>query len=144
MTSPREYDPVQEYLKTRDCPSHVVKAGLKGLVLTWEKVVAELVFDGYRYGLGDLVKDLDRRELLASALGQPGAELPPSLATRLEAADKRFVDATRAASRCLVDDGAASARGLTRERDWWYYRIPRRSRPNFAADLERAGIVALD
>lgn len=137
----KNYDPVQEYLRERGCPAHVVRMGLKGLVMNWEKVVAELIFDGYRFGLRDFVNDLDRREILAGALGHLAAEVPPDLQARVATADRRFVDHTLGASRCLLDDQAVAARSLTREVDWWYYRTPRRHRPNFAKDLEAAGIA---
>jgi hypothetical protein len=138
----KEYDPVQEYLRERGCPAHVVKMGLKGLVMNWEKVAAELVFDGYRYGLRDFVNDLDRREILAGALERLGGMVPPAFTERVAAADRRFVDATRASGRCLLDEETVAERGLQRERQWWYYRFPRRHRANFAKDLADAGITA--
>ena len=138
----KDYVPVQEYLKRRGCPSHIVKAGLKGLVLNWEKVVAELVFDGYRYGLRDFVNDLDRREILAGAVEGLEGLVPPVMKDRVAAADKRFIDATVAASRCLLDEAATTERKVTRERQWWYYRYPRRHRANFAKDLQEADIAA--
>ena len=150
----KSYDPVAEYLKGRDCPSHVVKAGLKGLVMTWDKVVHELVFDGYRYGLRDFVNDLDRRDILAGAVafltggpdgqsGPPRGSVPEALRARMAAADKRFLEATHAASRCLLDEESATERGVSAQVQWWYFRIPRRHRANFARDLEVAGIAAL-
>ncbi len=138
----KEFDPVQEYLRDRGCPSHIVKAGLKGLVLTWEKVVAELVFDGYRFGLRDFVGDLDRREILAGALDRLGERVPAAFRDRVAVADKRFQDVTVLAARCLLPDEAVAARGLSRERHPWYYRYPRRHRANFAKDLAVAGIAA--
>ena len=137
----KDYDPVQEYLKRRGCPSHVVKAGLKGLVMNWEKVVAELVFDGYRYGLRDFVNDLDRREILAGATEKLEGLVPPAMKDRVGAADKRFVDATVAATRCLLDEEMAAERSVSREKQWWYYRYPKRHRANFAKDLVEANIA---
>lgn len=161
MTTPaKSYDPVAEYLKTRDCPSHVVKAGLKGLVMSWEKVVHELVFDGYRYGLRDFANDLDRRDILGGALdflagvgpvaptavegaasGDPPAArnlVPEAFTARIAAADQRFTDATCRASRCLLDEESRAARGGSAP--WWFHRVPRRHRANFARDLAVAGI----
>ena len=140
----KDYDPVQEYLKRRGCPSHVVKAGLKGLVMNWEKVVSELVFDGYRYGLRDFVNDLDRREILAGAIERLEGLVPPLMKDRVAAADQRFVDATVGASRCLLDEATAAERELSRERQWWYYRFPRKHRGNFTKDLQEAEITALE
>lgn len=138
----KEFDPVKEYLRDRGCPSHVVKAGLKGLVMTWEKVVAELVFDGYRFGLRDFVGDLDRREVLAGALDHLGERVPAAFRERVAVADKRFHDVTVPASRCLLPEADAEGRGLTRDTHAWYYRYPRRHRANFAKDLAEAGITA--
>ena len=137
----KDYDPVQEYLKRRGCPSHVVKAGLKGLVLNWEKVVSELVFDGYRYGLRDFANDLDRREILAGAIAGLEGLVPAAMRVRVAAADKRFVDATFGATRCILDDEQAAERGVTRDKQWWYYRFPRRHRANFAKDLLESEIA---
>jgi len=142
MSATKSFDPVQEYLRERGCPSHVVRAGLKGLVMTWEKVVAELIFDGYRYGLRDFVNDLDRREVLDGALQHLAERVPDDMKARVARADQRFVDHTWRASRCLLDDAAVAERGLTRERHWWYFRVPRRHRANFAKDLEAAAIAA--
>lgn len=139
----KEFDPVKEYLRDRGCPAHVVKAGLKGLVMTWEKVVQELIFDGYRFGLRDFANDLDRREILEGALDRLGERVPAALRERVAVADRRFVDVTVPASRCLLPDEAAAARGLSRERHAWYYRYPRRHRANFAKDLAEAGIAAV-
>lgn len=142
----KDYDPVQEYLRERGCPAHVVKMGLKGLVLTWEKVVQELVFDGYRYGLRDFVNDLDRREILAGAVEHMGGEqataIPAPLRDRIASADQRFRDATVVANRCLLDEETVAERGVSREGRWWYFRFPRRHRANFAKDLGEAGIAA--
>jgi hypothetical protein len=140
----KQFDPVQEYLRDRGCPSHVVRAGLKGLVMTWEKVVAELVFDGYRFGLRDFVNDLDRREILQGALDRLAGVVPEAYRVRVAGADKRFLDATLRASRCLLDDESAAERGIGPEQHWWYYRLPRRRRAQLTKDLDAAGIAAVD
>lgn len=157
--NPKQYDPVGDYLKGRLCPSHIVKAGFKGLVQAWEKVVAELVFDGYRYGLPDYCNDLDRRDLLEGAIHFLNGEVPEPFRKRIAVADQRFRDATHEADRCLLDGDAQAARAaarpleaapedapghaVKREREWWYFRVPRRHRQNFAKDLEAAGIVVV-
>lgn len=166
---PKQFDPVGEFLHEQGCPSHVVRAGLKGLVMAWEKVVHELVFDGYRYGLRDFASDLWRRELLEGALrhleGKPGRTVPEAFRARIGTADKRFQDATRPSSRSLREvvpspspdrpapstapsanatsaagGGSADAPGDA----WWFQRLPRRHRANFARDLESAGIQGID
>ena len=136
----KTYDPLAEYLRSRDCPAHVVRAGFKGLVLSWEKVVHELVFDGYRFGLRDFVNDMDRREILNGAMQQMAGDVPPALATRVAAADQRFRDATLLASRCLLDEETLAARNPDRERDFWYYRLPKRRRGFIVKEMDEAGI----
>lgn len=142
----RQFDPFYEYLLERGCPSHVARAGLKGLVTAWEKVVHELVFDGYRYGLRDFVADLERRDLLGGALahveGRLGRAVEASWKARVASADERFRGATQGASRCLLLPEAMTERGVTVEGAWWFYRLPRRHRQNFARDLAAAGIQA--
>jgi len=137
------FDPIAEFLKDRGCPSHVVRAGLKGLVMNWEKVVSELVFDGYRYGLRDFVKDLSRRELLGGAEARLGAALPEAMRGRIAGADQRFRGATLAASRSLLGEDEEARLGLSTERSWWFRRLPRGHRAPFARDLSAAGIQAL-
>jgi hypothetical protein len=143
----KTYDALQEWLREQGCPSHVVKAGLKGLMLAWEKIVAELVFDGYRYGLRDFVNDMDKRQILDGALARArelGIEIPPLVASRVASADERFRDATWPASRCLADDETAAAKSLRPEQHVWYYRLPRRRRGFIVKDLEAAGITAIE
>lgn len=158
---PKQFDPVAEFLHEQGCPSHVVRAGLKGLVMNWEKVVHELVFDGYRYGLRDFASDLWRRELLEGAVrhveGKPGRTIPEPFRARIATADQRFADATRPASRSLREvapspspdrpspspvptSPTAPERGAVEAAAWWFLRLPRRHRANFARDLEAAGI----
>ena len=143
----KTYDALQEWLREQGCPSHVVKAGLKGLLLTWEKIVSELVFDGYRFGLKDFVNDMDRRQTLAGAMERSvelGMEIPPPLAARIAAADQRYRDATLPTSRCLLDDELVAERRVDADRQWWYYRVPRRRRGFILKDLEAAGITAIE
>ena len=143
----KTYDALQEWLREQGCPSHVVKAGLKGLSMTWDKIVAELVFDGYRYGLKDFVNDMDRRQMLAGALAR-GAELelevPPALASRIASTDQRFLDATWRTSRCLLDEEVVTERRIDPARHWWYYRVPRRRRGFIVKDLDAAGITTIE
>ena len=143
----KTYDALQEWLREQGCPSHVVKAGLKGLLLAWEKIVAELVFDGYRYGLRDFVNDMGQRQMLAGALQRSvelEMEVPPPLAARVAAADQRFRDATWQTSRCLLDDEQIAERKIDAAAQWWYYRVPRRRRGFIVKDLEAAGIATIE
>ena len=58
---------VHVFLLSRGCPDDVVEMGLEGLLLEWERAVAQ-VESGYPLGLDDYLNDLDGRQLLEESL----------------------------------------------------------------------------
>jgi hypothetical protein len=54
----------------------------------------------------------------------------------LVAADRRFRRATVAAGKCLWGSAAAAREGWRPDRQWWYFRRPRRGNPALDQDIE--------
>jgi hypothetical protein len=61
-------DPVREWLRSRGCPAHIVRAGVPGLVDRWKEIVESLE-ESYPYTLDDYLNDMDTRSLLAGVAG---------------------------------------------------------------------------
>lgn len=131
-------DPVTRYMEERGCPRDLIREGLTGLLIRWEKVVAE-VEKGYALTLDDYLNDMDLRDILAGGV-EAGGELDPAAEARLKAADERF-------GRLVVpcdslwgdpdyDEGAPDP-----DMQWWYYRRPRAPGAGLLADLEDADLM---
>jgi hypothetical protein len=118
-------DPARNFLKRRGCPPHVIEGGLEGLLAAWEKT-AEAAAAGYRLGLDDYRNDVDGREILESALAEAGDAERAALLPRLAAADQKIKAHLFPSGPCLWGDKEAVSRGWTPEKNWWYFRLPRR------------------
>lgn len=105
------------------------------LLAAWEALGRGLA-DGYELGLDDWLNDADGRRLLAEALAAD-ADTAAHLAARVAAADAAVRAATTASTQCLWGSANASAHGYRRERDWWYFVVPKRCTDGFRADLKR-------
>ena len=116
---------VRDFLKRRGCPPHVVAGGLEALLTAWEKT-ASAVARGYGLGLDEYLNDVDGREILDAALSAAETSERNALLPRLEAADRMIRRHLKPAGPCLWGDEEALERGWTRERNWWYFRRPRR------------------
>lgn len=127
-------DEVRALLRERGCPDEVVEAGIHGLVAEWERVAGE-VAGGYSLGLDDYVNDLDTRQLLEDALPRVPADDRAELVARVRVADERFRASAVPAAKCLWGPAVAEAEGWTRERQWWYFNVPRRAGTLLREDL---------
>ena len=131
-------DAVHEFLLSRGCPDDVVEMGLEGLLLEWERAVAQ-VESGYPLGLDDYLNDLDGRQLLEESL-----EVAPDLEcaaahVRLAAADARMRREARFTEECLWGNRIADQEGWTAEHNWWYFAVPRTPGSTLREDLDAAG-----
>jgi len=129
-------DPVRDFLKQRGCPPHVVDGGLPGLLSAWEKTAAD-VAGVYRLGLDDYLNDMDGRELLDAAWAAAGDPEREALGSHLEAADRKMKRHLLPPGPCLWGESEAAARGWTPEKNWWYFRRPRRAGNDFETDWRR-------
>lgn len=124
-------DAVRDLLRARGCPSHVVDAGLDGLVGVWVRFADELVA-GYPLGLDDYLNEVDVRQLLAEALAVSPADL--AVEKRVVMADDLFRAATEATVKCLWGETNAERSGYNAERNWWYFALPNNSNEDFLLD----------
>ena len=128
-------DPIRELLVQRGCPTHVVEAGLDGLVEQWENTVVD-VEETYPLGLDDYLNDVDGRQLLDEALEVADEWVRDAVAPRIAAADDRMLRLVVPAGRCLWGVDMAEQHDWTPQRNWWYFTQPREPGPELKEDLE--------
>lgn len=126
-------DPVREFLKRRGSAEHVVRAGLPGLVQSWESVV-ESVKRGYNLGLDDYLNDMDVRQLLDEAFAVAPPEKP--YIERVRRADESMKRLVQPVSRCLWGKRNAAEHGWSAEQNWWYFSAPVNSGSELTDDLK--------
>jgi hypothetical protein len=132
MTAP---DPIRELLERHGCPSHVIEAGLEGLIEQWEHTVDD-VEEIYPLGLDDYLNDLDGRQLLEEALEVAPESARRSYHARVMAADERMKQLVQPAGRCLWGVDMAEQYDWTPAKNWWYFSQPRELGPELKEDLE--------
>ncbi len=117
-------DPVREFLRARGCPDEVVAGGLAGLVGDWERAGAQ-VEAGYPLGLDDYLNDLDARQLIEECLAVASDAERAKASARVAAADERIRRHVRLIDECLWGSKVAALERWTRERNWWYFAVPK-------------------
>jgi hypothetical protein len=127
---------VETYLRKRGSPDWVIQAGLEGLVERWEETASSME-RGYRLGLDDFLNDMDVRQLVADCLPlAPGRERK-NMKKRVILADTLIKKSLKPAASCIWGRTEAKRQGWTARRNWWYYRLPCRTGPEFVAPLEQ-------
>jgi hypothetical protein len=126
-------DPVREFLKRRGSADHVVRAGLPGLVESWESVV-ESVKRGYNLGLDDYLNDMDVRQLLDEALKLAKAD--QAYIERVRRADEAMRRLVKPIGRSLWGEKNAKEHGWSAEKNWWYFAVPINAGPALTDDLK--------
>ena len=115
-------DPVRELLKKHGASEPVVRGGLEGLVVKWEKTAND-VAGGYKFDLDNYLNDVDVRQLIDDVLNNvPGQS--PELLKRIEGADELMRRSTNR-SKCVWGGAAASREGWSAEKNWWYFGVPK-------------------
>jgi hypothetical protein len=130
-------DPVNDFLRQRDCAEHVIKDGLLGLIKNWESVV-ESVRRGYPLGLDDYLNDLDGRQLLEEALAMAPIEQKEKFLERVRRSDKLMQTLVKPAGKCLWGEEVAETEGWTAEKNWWYFTQPIHANPELLNEIEEA------
>lgn len=111
---------------------------LEEMIRRWEEVASRAAT--YNLTLDDWLNDLDLRDIISRQLAEvPGAQAD-ILRSRLDAADRRFREATIETTRSLWGP-AAGAEHLA-VRDWWYFRYPSAPGSSMRRDLQVAGILS--
>jgi hypothetical protein len=115
-------DQVRKRLEELGASQTVVNDGLNGLLKKWESIAAEIA-EGYKLDRDSYVNDLDVRQLIEEVVtAVPG--LPPELVARIGQADALTKSSTMA-SKCVWGEDVARREGWTKEKNWWYYLVPR-------------------
>lgn len=135
MSEPYEGESVRDFLRRRGAPDVVVEHGLMGLVEQWERAVEDIA-RGYPLGLDDYLNDLDGRQLLHEALGAASDVDRARVRDRLAAADARARARAVIRDRCVWGEEVARYHDWNRERNWWYFAIPREPGRDLAEELE--------
>ncbi len=130
-----EIDPVRAMLHGKGAPDDVVKAGLMGLVVEWERT-ADQVADGYPLGLDDYLNDLDGRQLIEEALRVAPEPERVVAAARVKQADTRIRAHVEVVPECLWGSRVAQSEEWTPQHNWWYFTVPIDPGPLLCEDLE--------
>jgi hypothetical protein len=119
---------------THDAPAPPPVASLQQRIAAWDRIVTEAEA-GYALDLDDWLNDMDLRR----AIEEAAASLPADgrrMLRPLAAADRRFRRATVAAGKCLWGSAVAAREGWHPDRQWWYFRRPRRGNPALDQEIE--------
>ena len=112
-------------------------ADLRELVAQWAQFTTDLAANGYTFDLDNWLNDVDVRELVLEALPMFGREELGELGSALEQADRAFMAATRSHKKCVWGSTTARRERWTPEKNWWYFRTPRRSNASLEDELGR-------
>lgn len=110
-------------------------ADLCDLIDQWVAFAADLDSKGYSFDLDNWLNDVDVRELILEALPMFDREEMGDHALKLDKADETFMTATRDFKRCVWGHGTARKERWTPEKNWWYFRTPRRSNAQLEDEL---------
>ncbi len=132
-------DALRAYLDERGLEGDLLENGLAGLVERWEAIVNE-VERGYELTIDDYLNDVDLRDILAGAWElAPDDERQP-LRARRDLADNRYRSVTQECPP-LWGEAVTEEMGFTPEKEWWYFRRPRRPGQMLADDLAMDGLM---
>ena len=105
------------------------------LIDQWATFTAGLEGQDYSFDLDNWLNDVDVRELILEALPMFSREEMGDHALRLDEADKQFMAATRDFKRCVWGSGPAKKEKWTAQKNWWYFRTPRRTNAQLEDEL---------
>jgi hypothetical protein len=120
-----------------DDPARHAAASLSAQAAAWARIVAQTEA-GYAFSLDDWLNDMDLRRRIEDELqALPQSEQKRNAAARegITECDKRFRRATVAAGVCVWGSKVAAREGWRADRQWWYFRRPRRSNSALDRDI---------
>ena len=109
-------------------------ADLVELIDQWAEFTTGLD-KGYSFDLDNWLNDVDVRELILEALPMFSREEMGDHALKLDEADKQFMAGTRDFKRCVWSSGTAKKEKWTAQKNWWYFRTPRRTNAQLEDEL---------
>ncbi len=116
-------DPVKEYCLKMGYAQHILDGGLSHLLASWEKTVSNIA-KGYSLGFYDFLNDMDGRRILVEVLSVAPEEQKQSMQSRLKKADELFISSTVESSACIWGTANEEKLSYSRDKDWYYYRVP--------------------
>ena len=99
---------------------------LRELIDQWATFTNDLERQDYNFDLDNWLNDVDVRELILEALPMFSREEMGDHALKLDEADKAFLAGTREFKKCVWGGGTAKKEKWTPQKNWWYFRTPRR------------------
>ncbi len=132
-------DALRAYLDERGLEGDLLENGLAGLVERWEAIVSE-VERGYELTIDDYLNDVDLRDILAGAWELASDDEAQPLRARRDLADNRYRSVTQECPP-LWGEAVTEEMGFTPEKEWWYFRRPRRPGQMLADDLAMDGLM---
>ena len=116
-------DPVRVRLKELGASDSVVSGGIKALVSKWESIVKN-ISTGYTLDLDSYLNDIDVRQLIEEVITRI-PDVSSVLLERINAADELMRGSSKH-SKCVWGEEVAHKEGWTREKNWWYFRVPKK------------------
>jgi hypothetical protein len=110
-------------------------ADIRDLIDQWSTFTRDLELKGYDFDLDNWRNDVDLRELILEALPMFSREEIGEHALKLDQADTSFTSSTRDFKRCVWGHGTARKERWTAQKNWWYFRTPRRSNDQLEDEL---------
>ena len=110
-------------------------AELRDLIDQWASFASDLERREYTFDLDNWLNDVDVRELILEALPMFSREEIGDHALKLDQADENFRSATHDFKKCVWGKGIARKEKWTPEKNWWYFRTPRRSNAQLEDEL---------
>ena len=108
---------------------------LRDLIDQWASLATDLERKDYTFDLDNWRNDVDVRELILEALPMFSREEMGDHALKLDEADKGFMANTRDLKRCVWGHGTQKKEKWTPQKNWWYFRSPRRSNAQLEDEL---------
>ena len=116
-------DPIREYCVQKGYAQHVIEGGLDYLITSWEKTSRKTA-TGYSLGFDNFLNDVDGRRILEEVLSVAPEAQKQATESRLKQADESFLESTVESSGCIWGRANEEKRGFSRDKDWYYYRVP--------------------
>ncbi len=82
------------------------------------------VGEGYHGLFPEYQNDMDARQIINELLPLGSDAERARVEASMPSLDDRFIKVTRPVDSCIYGEGHAAIHDCSRERDWWYYRIP--------------------
>jgi len=119
-----EKEKVTTHLSSHDYPDFIVQNGLKGLIDSWKFTTKHELYNP-DYLIEEYLNDLDGREILSQVLPLLKGNSAAGVRRIVHRTDQDFI-ANTFETDCVWGKNTEKRRGWNRNKNWWYYRLPRK------------------